>query len=134
MVQVTARVRAGLVSSGSGTPVEEAVLVTRIDRRVEHILRLMKHGEPRSVAELAREVNLSESHLTRLFRRQIGSSPGRFYRDARLDRARELIVSSFKSIKEVMAAVGWSDPSHFCRDFKQRFGASPRALRLRVRG
>lgn len=94
----------------------------------------MKHGEPRRVVELAQEVNLSESHLTRLFRAETGSSPGRYDREARLDRARELIVGSFKSIKEVMAAVGWSDPSHFCRDFKQRFGVSPRALRARVRG
>jgi AraC-like DNA-binding protein len=32
-----------------------------------------------------------------------------------------------------MAAVGISDPSHFARDFKRRFGESPTALRSRLR-
>jgi transcriptional regulator GlxA family with amidase domain len=89
---------------------------------------------PPRVADLARQVNLSESQLTRLFRAETGKAPWRYDRDARLERARELIVNSFKSIKEVMTAVGWNDPSHFCRDFKQRFGVSPRGLREAVRG
>ena len=51
----------------------------------------------------------------------------------RLDLAVDLIRNSFLSIKQVMAEVGWSDPSHFCRDFKRRFGVTPRALRRQGR-
>jgi len=105
------------------------------DIRVRHVVALMEEhrAAPLSVEQLAQAVNLSPSHLTRLFREQTGSSPARFARDLRLQHAYELIQTSFLSIKQVMAAVGWNDPSHFCRDFKQQFGVSPQALRRQPR-
>jgi transcriptional regulator GlxA family with amidase domain len=105
------------------------------DRRVEQVIALMEQhvAEPMSVEALARAVNLSPSYLTRLFHEETGRSPARFDRDRRLDRAHELLRSTFLTVKEVMAAVGWSDPSHFCREFKRRFGVAPRAARVSAR-
>jgi transcriptional regulator GlxA family with amidase domain len=103
------------------------------DMRVRQVVRLMDEhrAAPLSVEQLARAVNLSPSQLTRLFREHTGSAPARFARELRLRHAYELIQTSFLSIKEVMAAVGWSDPSHFCRDFKRKYGVSPKGLRRR---
>lgn len=105
------------------------------DVRVRHVVALMEEhrAAPLSVEHLAHAVNLSPSHLTRLFREQTGSSPARFARELRLQHAYELVETSFLSIKQVMAAAGWNDPSHFCRDFKRHFGVSPKALRARHR-
>jgi transcriptional regulator GlxA family with amidase domain len=86
-------------------------------------------GEPPTMAELSRAVNLSRAHLTRLFRRETGMSPACFGRTLRLDYARRLLQTSFLSIKQVMAASGWNDPSHFSREFKRRHGKSPLAFR-----
>jgi transcriptional regulator GlxA family with amidase domain len=104
---------------------------TRIDTRVIHVIRLMeKHrATPWPVHRLARAVNVSPSHLTRLFRVHLGVSPAQYDKHARLANARDLILASFLSVKEIMAAVGWADASHFGREFKRRYGASPRALR-----
>jgi transcriptional regulator GlxA family with amidase domain len=101
------------------------------DARIAHVIRLMTlhRSAPLPVDELARRVNLSPSYLTRLFRDEVGSAPAAFDRAQRLNRAYDLIRHSFLSIKQVMADVGWSDPSHFSRDFKRQFGSSPRALR-----
>ncbi len=101
------------------------------DARIAHVVALMAmhRSDPLQVEELARKVNLSPSYLTRLFRDETGSAPVTFDRAHRLDRAHDLIRNSFLSIKQVMAEVGWSDPSHFCRDFKRRFGVTPSALR-----
>lgn len=106
------------------------------DARIAHVIALMAthRSDPLPVEELARKVNLSPSYLTRLFRDETGSAPLTFDRAQRLDRAHDLIRNSFLSVKQVMAEVGWSDPSHFCRDFKRRFGVSPRALRRQGRG
>jgi AraC-like DNA-binding protein len=49
----------------------------------------------------------------------------------RLRRARLLIERTFLSVKEVMGLVGYSDPSHFSRDFRRFHGVSPSALRGR---
>jgi len=101
------------------------------DIRVRHVVALMEEhrAEPLSVEQLAQAVNLSPSQLTRLFREQTGSSPARFARELRLQYAYELVQTSFLSIKQVMAAAGWSDPSHFSREFKRQFGVSPKGLR-----
>ena len=116
-----------------GTVVETVSLRMRRpdDIRISHLVALIeaRFDAPCSVDLLARTVNMSPSYLTRLFREQTGRSPASFVREVRLRRAYELVQTTFLSIKEVMAAVGWNDPSHFSRDFRRRFGLSPRALR-----
>ena len=101
------------------------------DIRISYVIaRIEAHlAEPCRVDQLAQAVNMSPSYLTRLFRDQTGCSPASYVRELRLRRAYELVQTTFLSIKEVMAAVGWNDPSHFCRAFKARFGVSPKGLR-----
>jgi AraC family transcriptional regulator of arabinose operon len=94
---------------------------------------LIEIDRPLAVTELARRVNLSRSRLTHLFRAETGCSPARYFREARLDRALKLVEETSLSIKEIMARVGFNDPSHFTRDFSRRHGASPRKVRARAR-
>jgi transcriptional regulator GlxA family with amidase domain len=88
-----------------------------------------QRAHPLSIRALGRAVNLSPAHLTRLFRREIGRSPARVSRDLRLDYARHLVQNSFLTVKEIMAASGWNDASHFGREFKRRHGRGPLAMR-----
>jgi transcriptional regulator GlxA family with amidase domain len=101
------------------------------DIRIGHLIAMiqLRLADPYSVDELARSVNMSPSYLTRLFRQHTGRSPACFLREVRLRHAYELVQTTFLSIKQVMAAVGWNDPSHFSRAFKRYFGVSPQALR-----
>jgi transcriptional regulator GlxA family with amidase domain len=113
-----------------------SAMMTKVeDIRVAEAVRLIDQHKktPLSVPDLARAVNVSPSYLTRLFRQQTGRPPAKFARDARLERAHFLLRTSFLTVKEVMAEVGWNDPSHFCRDFKREFGASPTAVRAAAR-
>jgi transcriptional regulator GlxA family with amidase domain len=105
--------------------------VRAADPRIRFVITLMERhrAEPLPIAELARAVNLSPAHLTELFRREVGRSPARVWRELRLDHARHLLQTSFLTVKQVMAASGWNDPSHFCREFKRRHGRSPQAFR-----
>jgi AraC-like DNA-binding protein len=82
-----------------------------------------------SLPTLSQLVNLSESHLSHLFRRETGMSPHRFLKIARMHRACQLLETSFLSVKEVMASVGYNDPSHFVRDFETMMGESPSRYR-----
>jgi transcriptional regulator GlxA family with amidase domain len=50
----------------------------------------------------------------------------------RVSRAADLPASLPLSVKEAMVAAGFSDPSHFAKDFRRRFGASPSARRERL--
>ena len=82
---------------------------------------------------LAEAVHLSPSRLSHLFMRETGASPVRYLRTIRMNRAAGLLDQTVLSVKEIMALVGCTDPSHFSRDFRRLHGISPRAYRRRCR-
>lgn len=102
------------------------------DRRVKTALGLI-HSEFKdhdlTVSRLAQKLGLSPSRLRQLFSAELGSTPKSYIREVRLARARSLLEHSVLSVKEVMAAVGFNDPSHFSKDYKRRFGIRPSKYR-----
>jgi transcriptional regulator GlxA family with amidase domain len=48
-----------------------------------------------------------------------------------MGRAKALLEASFLEVKEVAAAVGFSDVSHFVRDYKLAHGERPSETRVR---
>jgi AraC family transcriptional regulator of arabinose operon len=106
---------------------------TAVDPRITWTVGYMQRhlAEPIGVAELAALVNLSPSRFRHLFGAQTGLGPGQYLQRLRLRRARLLIERTFLSVKEVMALVGYNDPSHFSKDFRRYHGLSPSALRGR---
>ncbi|MGO2092754.1 MAG: helix-turn-helix transcriptional regulator [Microbacterium gubbeenense] len=79
------------------------------------------------IEDLAREVAVSPTHLTRLFHAQIGISPAALLRQLRADRLAELLATTNMTISAAGAAVGWHDLSTASRSFKQRYGIPPSA-------
>jgi AraC family transcriptional regulator, arabinose operon regulatory protein len=104
-----------------------------VDSRVRRAVDLLKaHPDRRfTIPELARAVNLSHWHFTHLFLRETNISPTQFSRQMKFDTARNLLETSFLSVKEIMAAVGINDKSHFTKDFKKIYGLSPSEYRRR---
>lgn len=86
-------------------------------------------SEPLTVEALASRVNLSRSRFNSLFTIQTGLAPMRYLQRLRLRRARLLVERSFLSVKEIMALVGYNDPSHFSRDFRREHGTPPSEVR-----
>jgi transcriptional regulator GlxA family with amidase domain len=107
------------------------------DRRVQKALELLQQssvGGPIRLADIAATVHVSSSHLRHLFKRETGTSVTHYVRLLRLRRAKELLETSFLSVKEVMSAVGFNDFSHFVREYKATFGRTPSETRRSVVG
>ena len=83
-------------------------------------------GAPHTVRSLAAEVALSPSRFAHLFTRQLGRSPMRALREARLRHAARLLESTDLSVERVAAASGFASPFHFNRVFRERYGDSAR--------
>jgi len=83
-----------------------------------------------SLAEFAQSVNLSVWRLCHIFKSDVGMPPIRYLRLLRMERAKNLLESSFLSVKEIAYQVGLNDESHFVRDFKSTYGYSPAHYRL----
>lgn len=101
------------------------------DRRISWAVGQIQDAlaRPLTIAGLASAVNLSPSRFRHLFAAQTGLPPAQYLQRARLRRARLLIDRTFLSVKEVMALVGYSDPSHFARDFRRMHGRAPSEIR-----
>jgi len=106
-----------------------------LDKRVEKIIAMMREdvrGEL-SLGEFAQSVNLSVWRLCHIFKSDVGVPPIRYLRLLRMERAKDLLESSFLSVKEIAYRVGLNDESHFVRDFKSTYGYSPALYRSRFK-
>lgn len=97
-----------------------AVIITRIETSLD---------TAPNIPALAAEAGLSTSRFAHLFRQETGVAPGRYLHRLRMERARVLLERTFLSVREVMARVGFRDPSHFSRDFRRFHGLAPSAVR-----
>ncbi|SCX53688.1 DNA-binding response regulator [Variovorax sp. EL159] len=82
-----------------------------------------------SLAEIAVRVGTHEKRLSRAFRERTGQSVFEFLREARLQQAQRLLLSSALSIDEVAVEVGFSGAANFSTAFRERFDATPAAFR-----
>lgn len=98
---------------------------------LRHALQLMESSmeNPMSTAEICAAVGLSSRQLERIFARSLGIAPQKYHRRLRLRRARLLIESSHLPLTEISLACGFESSSHFSRQFKREYGASPYMLR-----
>jgi len=78
-----------------------------------------------SLSEIAARVGLSADHLGVLFQKEMGMSPVEYRTRLRLLRARELLVTTARSVGEIAEAVGFPNASYFTRLFRKTFGMAP---------
>ena len=87
-------------------------------------------GAAHTVALLADASLMSRSSFAERFNDAFGVPPMRFLHDVRLRRAAEMLQRDpGLAIDLVASRVGFTSRSHFSREFKRRFGASPGAFR-----
>jgi transcriptional regulator GlxA family with amidase domain len=98
-----------------------------MDARVIKAISIISADLSRTVPvdEVARTVNLSVSRLNSLFKLSVGLTISRYLRERRLNRARELLETTFLSVKEIGRECGLKDESHFVQNFKAVHGLTP---------
>jgi AraC-like DNA-binding protein len=95
----------------------------RIARALER-LRL-DFDRPLRIEDIAREVGMSVSGFHHHFRAVTAMSPLQFQKQLRLREARHLMLSEDLDAASAGHRVGYSDASHFTREYKRLFGAPP---------
>jgi transcriptional regulator GlxA family with amidase domain len=96
-------------------------------------LRLLRQAGGRlSIPELARQLAVSQRHLERLYRSQVGMSPKQYARLRRVAAARRALKQS-RALPSAGLAVdlGYYDQAHLIRDFSAVVGMTPEVYRRR---
>jgi AraC-like DNA-binding protein len=78
---------------------------------------------------MSRQVHLSTSYLAVIFTRVVGVCFRQYVRSVRLANAAESLVNSGNRISNISAALGYTEPSNFVRDFRCGLGVCPTKLR-----
>lgn len=90
-------------------------------------------GADHSLAALAARAAVSERHLVRMFREQVGMTPARFVEQARLEAAKVLLATGDHGQDTVARLVGFGTPDTMRRAFRRNLGISPGLYRSRFR-
>lgn len=122
-------------SRGTAAPVPDTARAIIPRREVAQAVRALRSDLPRAwtLHELAGHVSLSESQLSRLFRSDLGISPGALLWQMRTDRVAELLATARVSAAEAFRQAGWASQSAASRAFKRRYGIGPREYGSRMR-
>ncbi|MEO0496706.1 MAG: GlxA family transcriptional regulator [Pseudomonadota bacterium] len=99
--------------------------------RILQVIEIMESNlsEPFSLLEVANQIGLSRRQVERLFRREMGRSPARYYLELRLERARHLLLQSSLPIVDIAIACGFVSASHFSKCYRELYGKSPQVER-----
>ncbi|MBW8684147.1 AraC family transcriptional regulator [Chitinophaga rhizophila] len=78
-----------------------------------------------NVEQRAHALGLTERALENAFKLKLGSTVKIYVLQQRLEKAKQLLVETMRSITDIAMEVGYSDPSYFIRIFKQSEGVTP---------
>lgn len=75
--------------------------------------------------EVSRQLQISPYYFSKLFKKRTGNNFIEYVTNVRMEKAKELLRNSDKSMKEICIEVGYSDANYFSRTFKKNVGVSP---------
>ena len=99
-------------------------------RRITDLLE-RRHHEDLSLADVARALGLSPSRCGHLVQERFGRTFPALLREVRLGHAVRLLMGSDRTIADIAARTGFTDPSNFARVFRAAHGCGPAEFRTR---
>jgi len=93
----------------------------------EHIDKLL------SLGEIAGAVNLSQSHVTTLFKKKTGFSLIEYFNQLKTQKACQYLLFTDLRVNEIASKLGFDDPYYFTRMFTKVIGVSPVKYRSKRR-
>ena len=113
----------------------KAQKIEEMDERLLKVIDYVKEnvGKVIEIETLANMVCLTKSHLERLFREKLGTSPLQFILRKKIQSAQRLLMTTNYSVKVIAHEVGFDDPSYFIRIFRQKIGFTPQDYRINLK-
>jgi AraC-like DNA-binding protein len=106
----------------SGKPIAKVIEAIRFEMR----RNMQKEIDLKTMAE---QHNVSYSFFRKKFKKYTGVSPGQYHLQLRITRAKELLISTDKSIKEISYELGFQSIFYFSNMFKKKEGMTPSYFR-----
>ena len=82
-----------------------------------------------SLSDVADRFFFNPSTVSRMFVKNLGINYIEYLNSLRLEKAKEMLETSYSSIAEVAERTGFENTSYFSRQFKKKYGVSPQEYR-----
>ncbi|MEU6664335.1 DJ-1/PfpI family protein [Streptomyces sp. NPDC046821] len=112
-------------------PLEQVSTTRRIEDLRHHIMRNI--GEPLTVADLAAFAHVSDRHLTRVFKTELGTTPHAYIESVRVEKARHDLESSDATLERIASTCGFGTTDTLVRAFRRQLDTTPTEYRRRFR-
>ncbi len=103
----------------------------RIEKIIQEVCFYIRENLEKDLdfKKIADDHNLGYSYFRKMFKKYTGVPPVKYHLDLKLIRAKEMILSSNKIIKEISYDLGFQSIYYFSRAFKNKMGVSPIEIR-----
>lgn len=101
------------------------------DRIIHSIIQYIREHfcESISITSLSEQFGLSANYISNLLKQELGMRYNDYITQLRITRAKELLLSTSQSVKEITAACGYYSQSHFTRIFTEHENCTPTEYR-----
>lgn len=116
---------ADILSSGNKTNKKKKPTIYEkyIEKAIEYICSNSENKT--TVSDVADYLQIDRSYLSRVFNEHMGISIKKYIYNYHMDMAKNSLMYSSLSIKDIAASVGYDDPLDFTKAFHRTFGMSP---------
>jgi len=105
------------------------------DKEIKTIVQWMQDNlhEQISVLDLANRLNITEKTFSRRFKKSLNISPIQYLKSLRIEKAKELLITTNKKFSDITIEVGYFDESTFRLLFKRETSLNPREYKHRFK-
>lgn len=102
-----------------------------IDQKIECAKIIMNENVCRNIdpMELAMKLNISYSWFRKVFKDYTGYAPAKYFQELKLRKAKQLLIGTSQSVKEIAFYLNYASTEHFFALFKKHTGLTPTEYR-----
>lgn len=129
--EISIRIRGLLVCWIQELDLQPAARVSRNRAEIERYIQA-HYAEDLSIKQVALAMHYSEPYFSKLFSRCFHRNFVTYLTEIRTQTARDMLVSTRASIKDIGVSVGYADSNYFAKVFRRAYGVSPSDYRQLV--
>lgn len=109
--------------------------VNELETRINKAKLLIRENLTNNISleSIASEINMSYSWFRKIFKEYTGFSPANYIQEMKLQRAKNLLISSDLSIKEIAYSLNFDSISYFSSTFRKKTGYTPLQYRMSIK-
>ncbi len=92
-------------------------------RAIDYIKK--NYDKPRSLDGMSKYLGLNKSYFSHLFKKETGKTYSQFVNQIRVEKSKELIVSTNLSLLDIALSVGYNNQNYYNMAFKKITGLTP---------